>query len=433
MIEVLETLLTLLVCWCLFVVSRLWWKSHLNPVALGVLAWTPALVMLNWPPYFLSPVYIHLNRPIYSLTYVALAIAFLSFWAGCAVVKAVSKPLAFEVVPARLALRADPARMLAVFAIGLGIFLYAYVQSGLMNVSELDQMEVAESRLAIHIGPISFLIGFMDIAAIGFFARFLQTGRWPNLIPMLVVMAAYVAILQKSPVVWMVSAAIFIAALHPRSAYYFLWRNAARRLATIAFGSMILVALFQINSARGISDVELTASTSRVTEQTYIYSGASAIMNLSVTLEGYLPSNPPVYGAYLARPILWYTTDRSMFDSGRYFEGINGATYLNNAWLDFRWYGFFITPFLTGIFVMLFIRASLSGYLAGMVCGAVATRAVIFSEATDIIFDPTVWITLGLALVADLVVRRRPQWQPQTMVAPRPDVGTQVPPVGQRA
>ncbi len=135
MIEVLETLLTLLVCWCLFVVSRLWWKSHLNPVALGVLAWTPALVMLNWPPYFLSPVYIHLNRPIYSLTYVALAIAFLSFWAGCAVVKAVSKPLAFEVVPARLALRADPARMLAVFAVGLGIFLYAYVQSGLMNVS----------------------------------------------------------------------------------------------------------------------------------------------------------------------------------------------------------------------------------------------------------------------------------------------------------
>ena len=425
----IETLLTLLVCASLFVASRLWWKSHLNPVALGIIAWTPALIMLNWPPYFLSPVYIHLNRPVYPLVYVALAIAFFSFWAGCAAVKALSKPLAFEVVPARLALRVDPGRLLAVFAVGLSIFLYAYVQSGLMNVGELDQTQIAEGRLAIHIGPISFLIGLMDIAAIGFFARFLQTGRWTNLVPLLVVMAAYIAILQKSPVVWMTSAAIFVAALHPRSAYYFLWRNSARRLATIAFAFLILSALFAINQARGISDVELTASSSRITEQTYIYSGASAIMNVSVTLEGYLPSSPPVYGAYLARPILWYTTDRSLFDSGRYFEGINAATYLNNAWLDFRWYGFFITPFLTGIFVMLFIRASLSGSLAGLVFGAVAARAVIFSEATDIIFDPTVWIMLALALAADFAVRRH---RPQAMVVSRPDMGTRVPTVEQR-
>ena len=38
---------------------------------------------------------------------------------------------------------------------------------------------------------------------------------------------------------------------------------------------------------------------------------------------------------------------------------------------------------------------------------------MIFSEATDIIFEPTVWIMLALALAADLRCRRR---GPQTMV-----------------
>ena len=87
----IATLLTIAVVIAPLYASQMWWKSHLNPVTIGILAWTPGLIMLNWQPYFLSPIYIHLNRPVAPELYFALAMGFFSFWAGCAAVKALSR------------------------------------------------------------------------------------------------------------------------------------------------------------------------------------------------------------------------------------------------------------------------------------------------------------------------------------------------------
>ena len=394
---------TVLGCIFLAVLTQRWWKSYLNPVTLGVLAWTPALIMIHFPPLFVSPIYIHQNRDLSFLVYIAMGLGFLGFWAGCAFAKAFSKPDAFEVQAERLRFRVDPVRLLILFGIGLAIFLYSYLNSGLLDLAYMDQQQVAESRLALHIGPLSFVMLLMDIAAVGFYARFLQTGRWLYAMPILIALLAYGATLQKSPIVWILTAGVFVSALHPHAFYELVLRRAITQLglAVVAAGS--IAGLAATNTARGITAATLTTAPSPFIEQLYIYTGATAIKNLSVTLEGYLPSDGPTFGAYIIRPLLWNFVDRDMFASGRYFEGVNAATYLNTAWIDFRWAGFVITPFLTGVLVMLFIRFALSGSLAGLIFGAIAARAVVFTIGTDVIFETVTWYTLILALLASYV------------------------------
>ena len=433
----IAALFTLLGCLFLAALTQRWWRSYLNPVTLGVLSWTPGLVMLNFPPLFISPIYIHQNRELSYLVYIAMGLGFLSFWAGCAVAKAFSRRDAFEIRPERLRLRVVDLRMLVLFTIGLVIFIYAYLNSGLLDIAYMDQRQVAESRLALHIGPISFLMLLMDIAAVGFYARFLQTGRWLYALPILIALAAYGATLQKSPIVWILTAGVFVSALHPRAFYDLLLRRAVTQLglALLAVGSIALLAA--TNTARGITAAALTSAPSPLIEQLYIYTGATAIKNLSVTLEGYLPSDGPTYGAYIIRPLLWNFVDRDMFASGRYFEGVNAATYLNNAWIDFRWAGFVITPFLTGVFVMLFIRFALTGSLAGLVFGAIAARAVVFTNGTDVIFETVTWYTLVLALIASYVSRPHTPAPvaPVPLSAPRgsPAMAPRPGPVGERS
>jgi hypothetical protein len=397
--------LTLLGCLAVGAFTQRWWRSYLNPVTLGVLAWTPALVMLNWPQFFVSARYIHLNRPLSFGVFLAMAIAFLSFWAGCALVKTLSARHAFEINPDRVRIKVDPKRLFAFFALGLIIFVYSYMASGLSGFAEMSALEVAESRVSFHMGPISFLIIFMDIAAIGFFALFLQTGRWIYALPLIVGTLAYGATFQKSPIVWLITAALFVSALNPQAVYRLLLRPLTGRVALVVAGIGTIVGLAATNTARGISAEMHTLASSPFIEQLYIYSGATAIKNMSVTIEGYLPSDDPTFGAQMFRPLLWNFVDRDLFAFGRYLEGINQGTYLNSAWVDFRWAGFAISPFVTGILVMLFIRAALAGNLLGLILGAMAARAVVFSIGTDYIFETITWYTIVLALIADRLTR----------------------------
>jgi len=392
-------------CLLLAALTQRWWKSYLNPVTWGVLAWMPALVMLGWAPMFVSPIYIHQNRPLSFLVFVAMGLGFASFWAGCALVKTLSAPDAFQLRREPPSLPSNLMRLFAVFALGLGIFIYAYLNSGLTEIAEMDTRQVAESRLAFHVGPISFLVLFMDIAAIGFYTRFLQTRRWLNIIPLIVALLAYGATLQKSPVIWILIAGIFISALHPR-AFYELFLRRLHTVVGLGLAAVLTaVGLAATNTARGITAVPLTTASSPFLEQFYIYSGATAIKNLSVTLEGYLPADGPTFGAFIIRPLLWNFVDRDIFVSGRYFEGVNTATYLNFGWIDFRWAGFVITPLIIGVLVMLFIRFALSGSLVGLVSGAIAARVVVFSSSTDVMFEATTWYTLVLAFVADYITK----------------------------
>lgn len=401
--SIFGTIAALVVSAIAFKLAWRWWPTWYNPVAIGVLAWIPALVMINWPPLFVTPLYIHQNLPYEYHIFIALPIAFLSFWAGCVLVKTLSPRGAFERRSERMHLFVDDRLLMAFYLIGLTIFLYAYLSSGLTDLTNLDAQAVAERRIALHLGPISFLQMFMDIAAIGFFARFLQTGRWIYAIPIALALLAYGATFQKSLIMWIVVAAIFVGAIHPKATYRLLLKGAVAKMIVIVAGLSVLGLLSFANEARGMSDSRLTDASSPLAEQVYIYSGATAIKNIALSAQEYLPTDGPTYGAYLARPVLWNFVDRDMFDAGRYYEGVNGATYLNAPWIDFRWFGFFIGPLATAILVMFFLRYALSGRLAGLVFGAVAFRAVVFTTGTDIIFEPVVWYMLILALVVDYV------------------------------
>jgi hypothetical protein len=404
----IATLLTLSVVALLLGASQAWWRSHLNPVTLGLLSWTPGLVMINWPPFFLSPLYIHLNRPVSPLLYLALGLALIAFWAGCATVRSLSRPSAFQLDPAKLAWRANLPRVVVLFAVGLGIFLYAYLNSGLLDLTQLDDVGVAESRLKLHLGWVSFLISFMDIGAIVLFSRFVQGGSRLNGLPMLVAILCQAATLQKSRFVFLLIGCVFVAALHPRETYRIFLSSIPRRLLIVGVVVASGFALLGMNAARGIAVVQMTSASSPILEQFYIYSNASAMQNLSVTLEGYIRSDPPALGAYLARPILWHFWDRDLFFATRYFEGVNAATYLIYGWADFRWAGFVIMPFLLGVLVMLFLRAALGGSLIGLVFGVLQMQAVIYSSGTDVLFDPTASVVMILGAAAWLFADYRP-------------------------
>lgn len=410
----IATLLTICLIALLISASQAWWRSLFNPVTWGLLSWTPGLVMMHWPPFFLSPLYIHLNRPLTPLLYVALALAFVSFWAGCATVKTLSSADAYVRNPDKLRWRANLPRTVALFAIGLAVFVYAYLNSGLLDMANLDEVGVAESRVRLHFGWASFLILFMDIGSILMFTRFLQRGNALYALPMLIALLCQAATLQKSRFIFLLIGCVFVACLYPRETYRLFLSSGPRRLAVVALGLAAVAALFIMNEIRGIAVVQMTSASSPILEQVYIYSNASAIQNMSVTLEGYMPSDPPALGAYLFRPIMWHFLDKDLLFATRYFEGVNAATYLIYGWADFRWVGFFTFPFALGAISMLCIRAALGGSLIGIMLGVIQLQAIIYSSGTDVMFDPTASVVIALSLIAWLLVdfhgrRRRAQ------------------------
>lgn len=394
------TLITLVVCFGLLALSQWWWRSLLNPVSLGILAWTPALVMLNWPPYFLSPLYIQLNRPVSLYVYIAMAVALLSFWAGCSLIKSLSPTHAFDVPRRTTDIDFNPVVAMGLFSVGFLVFVYSYLSSGLADISNLDNQQIAESQYNLHLGLISFLELFMDMAAIAMFAYYIRSKKFKYLIIPIFTVICYSLTLQKSPVVWLVIAYSVSALLQPKASYELLLSTQLRKMtvATVIIG--VFVGFFLMNHARGLGDVQMTGASGPVVEQLYIYSGASAIMNLSVTIDGYLPSDPALHGGYLLRPVLWHFIDRDLFSATRYFEGVNTGTYLLYGWADFRWLGFATLPFFTGAAVMLLIRVAMTGSLLGIILGATGFRAVALSVATDVIFDPLTPIILTIAVFA---------------------------------
>jgi hypothetical protein len=421
----LIAILTLILWAILFAASRWWWRSHLNPVTIGLLAWLPALVLINFPPFFLSPYYIHLNRPIAFAVYVALALAFVSFWVGCATAKAFGDWGLGSDGKLRVLTLISLPRALLLYALGLVIFVYGYISSGLLDLPNLDQFQVAESRTNLHLGWISFLSLFMDSVAIVLFARMFQTGKKLYALPMLLALACQAATLQKSSTVFLLVACVFVSMLHPRAAKYFFWRTVPRRVAVVFTGLLVFVLLLTMNYARGIGVTGMTASTG-LYEQIYIYSGASAIMNLSVTLEGYVPSDPPAMGLYIGRAIFWHIVDRDLIFATRYLEGVNAGTYLIYGWADFRWLGFVVTPFMTGLLIMLYIRLAQTGAVAGLILGAIGMRALIFSSNSDVIFDQSTGVLMLFAVATWLFTREpvaaqaQPMWMSSTGRPPEP-------------
>lgn len=378
------------------------WRHRLNPILIGVLIWAPALLLSTLPREFNLPIYSHLNRDIGLGVVVAMLLSFIFFSAGVCAVLAVVGSRDWDKQLARRPVNVSDRRMALLFGLGFLVFAYSFSRAGLGDVANLDPKEVAESRQKLHLGALSFVTLFLDIGAVVFLARMLETRRFIFGIPMVLATLCYMITLHKSPTLFLALSAVFLFMLEPDAAREMLFGTTKRRLTSGLLVLIVAGAMFVMNALRGIGVISMTTFEWPWFEQIYIYSGATAILNLSASIEGYVRVDPPTMGLLLAKPLTWHLVDRNLLDPTRYFEGINAATYLAYPWSDFRWAGFAITPFLTGALISLFFHMALQRTIYGLMFGAIAFKAVVFSVNTDVIFDPTTLIQMAIAVLAHL-------------------------------
>ena len=404
----MTTVISSVICFLAILIGWKIWPHRLNPIVTGALVWTPAIFLATISREFISPIYDHLNHEMGISIYLALVLGFVSFSIGVYVTLLFIKRSSWgDVAINRRKINIHEGRLLILFFVGLGVYLYAILNSGLTDILNLNQVEVSDSRYALHLGTLSFLVIFIDVASVIFFARMLETGRYLYCLPILISIFFHMATLQKSPTLFLVTSIIFVSLIYLREARAILIGTVTRRFVIGLILVMLAILLFLMNSLRGIGSNPMTTFEWPWFEQIYIYSGATAILNLSSAIEGLVPSNPPLYGLILARPISWHFIDRELLDIGLHFQGVNAATYLIYPWGDFRWAGFLITPFLTGVSIIFFYSLALKKTVSGIMLGVIAFKAIIFTPNTDVIFDPTTAIVIFVALIAHLIVQKR--------------------------
>lgn len=398
----MTTALALMTALLALVLARALWRHRLNPITAGVLVWTPAIVLATVPREFISPVYVHLNQNLGLAAVANMVAAYVFFAAGVMCMLAMVGSTDWDRRLAQGRIQVHDGRMLVLFAFGLAVFVYSFSRSGLSNIAELEAGEVQESQLKLHLGPLSFAVLLLDVASVVFLAKMLETRRAVYGLPALLTVLCQMITLQKSRTLFVVMAAILLFLQYPAAAREMLLGNRKRKLLMATLMALLLAALFAMNALRGIGLVRLTEFESPLAEQAYIYSGATAVLNLSAAIEGHVPNDKPTDGLILARPITWHLVDRALLNPTKYFEGINTGTYLVYGWSDFRWMGAAITPFLTGLLITLYLRISLNKTIAGLVLGAIGFQAVALSVNTDVVFDPTTLILMVIALLANL-------------------------------
>ncbi len=381
------------------------WPTRINPIFIGIVVWTPGLVMATVPREFVSPLYAHLNHEIGWGVALALLLGFIYFTAGVLTAGALTGRERWSDRLRTHQLALSDARLLLVYGIGLVVFLYSFARSGLTDVVSLDPEEVAESRLRLHLGALSFLVLFLDIGAILFMARLLETRRLVYAWPVAIAVLCQMATLQKSRMLFLVLGSIYLMLLQPDAARSIALGTSRRKLVTTLSAGLLFASLFVMNALRGIGVIQMTEFKSPLFEQIYIYSGATAILDLSSAIEGLVPTDPPRLGLLLARPITWHLVDRQLLNPTVHFEGINAATYLIYPWADFRWIGFIVSPFLTGLLVTVYLAMSMRRTAHGIVFGVIGFQALIFSINTDVVFDPTTLIVMILTLAVSAFVR----------------------------
>ncbi|MCR5885708.1 oligosaccharide repeat unit polymerase [Rhizobacter sp. J219] len=397
------------------------WRYRLNPIVIALLAWTPAVVLTTIPYEFVLPLYDHLNKGVGLPAVVAMLMGFAGFSMGVLVTHAFYGHKPWDMIAARhSAITAtDDRRLLQLFLVGLAIFSYAFSRSGLAFQLGLEPDEIFKSRLAFHLGPISSAVLFLDVTAIVFFAKLMENRRMVYVLPMLIAIAGYMITLQKSRVMFMGLSAVFLLLLYPAQARELVFGTMTRRLVTGLAVLTVIAGLFIMNAMRGIGLIPNTTFESPLVEQTFIYSGATAVLNLSAAVEGHVPSDAPTYGMVLTRPVLThFIANRELLNPTKYFEGLNAATYLIYPWGDFRWFGFLLVPFLTGMLATIYLRAALRKTVMGLTLGSLAFTAAVFSVNTDVIFDQTTLVVMLMAFIAHSYAKVRPKRRKAKRAAP---------------
>ena len=403
----MATVLMLAVLFGAYMATRIFGPRRLNPMSLIVTSWAPALVFTTVPYEIIHPMYLYLNTGVGALTYVSILFAFISFCLGSVVAHLVYRVNSPNHTQFTAAAMSSDIKLWQLFAIGLAIFVYSFAQSGLVYQLGLDPEEILDSRLALHLGPLSFAVLFLDVTSTVFMAKFMETKRKFYLLPAIITLVSYAATLQKSRVLFIVLSLTFICVLYPREAKELLFGSVTRKIFSVAAVGAVLALLLLMNAIRGIGLVSYTNFESPITEQLFIYSGSTAILNLASAVDERIAIDPPTFGLVLARAITRLFVDPELIHPTKYFGGINSSTFLIYPWSDFRWFGMLITPFLTGFLITVFIRLALKRTILGLMLGSIGFSATIFSVNTDFVFDPTTFIIIIVATAVHLYARTR--------------------------
>lgn len=389
------------------------WRSRFNPALTVLIAWAPALLVVRTPYYFISTTYAELNAGVALVTDLAIAVSFLSFLFGCLAVPDARSRLERwgDFTPGRSAhSQASDWRLALLFALGFGIFVYAYQRAGLSSILAADAAaeDIYETRLAFHLGPISHLVLLIDIAYIVFLAKFFETRRAIYLVAPVLVALGYMATLQKSRVMFMCFSAIYLCFLYPRASSEIFFGTFKRRLASTGLVLLLMGLMILSNVLRGMNLFRNMDYESPILEQLFIYSGGAAILNFSALFEGRIGSDPASMGVILFRIIFWPFVDRDTLNPTRYLEGINNGTALVFYWQDFGVIGLPLLCFILGMLITICYVVSTRRTIFGLTLGCVAFNSAVFSVYTDVMFEPATIIVLGFAWLVQLICGKKP-------------------------
>jgi oligosaccharide repeat unit polymerase len=373
---------------------------------LMLLAWTPALLLSAMPFTFTSGYYSFMNRGVSGVAYLVFILMFLSVAVGAYIANG-SRPRRQSVVPYP---HVNELGLWMFFLAGLMVYSVSYALSGLGDTlsGQSDAMAVVASRDNFYLGTVNHLILFLDLTSVIFFLRYIDKRKLIYLLPVIITIAAYLLTYQKARVINIVVYLVFVGTLYPHAMRRVFMGNPARRAASLGAFVLMGLGLIWTNTQRGIDQIDVMTY-SPLLEQLFIYSGAPALLNMSATLDGVLPSGEPQYGLTMLRGFIWSFVDRSQLSPTAFFEGINNGTILVYWWHDFRWAGVLLVPFLFGFLTTRMMLAARSGRIFSLVAGATACVAVVMSIYTDVISEATTIIYLFLAFVMDraLALRRR--------------------------
>jgi len=406
---------TVLVCGLAFALNIPLLERRFVPALIVAATWTPALVFQFFSVKFIDPVYLPLNHGVSPATGLLMGLGFLSFTLGTVAGFALVDRLPFKPPATSVADLVERAsgRLVVLFLVGFLIFIYAFRQSdlsGALLAQSSNSKDVYQDRLAFHVGPINHLLFLMDIVSVVFMKRFFEAGKFRHTLPAAVTVLCNLMTLQKSRVLFLVFSSLFLFFLSGPSARKAVFGTKFRVFLFSAASVFGAAALLVANMLRGIGLLRLTNLSSSLIEQLYIYSGAPALLNLSGTVEGWIPSDPPKDGLILIRSLLWSFVDRDTLYIGRYLNGINNGTALMYYWADFRTLGIILIPFLVGILVTLGLRLAQGLSVFGLMAGCIAFDALVMSVYTEVTFEPT---TLIIAVAAMVDVLTRLTWAPR--------------------
>jgi oligosaccharide repeat unit polymerase len=373
------------------------------PVVMG-LAWAPALYLSSLGIEFTSPIYQHLSNQNLSLTYVIILISFIFSFLGYAL-GCRNKPMS----------RKDfsPNRKLMVlhllFFVVLSLYAFIILQSNVILAWTRIMLpsEVLEQRTNLHIGAINHFTLGLNFLAANYLVFFIQSKKKVYLVPLLLVFIAHIATLQKSAVLGYVLQILFLITLIMPLKSNHRRLNVSRWLAAVIFGLGLGALLLWTNDIRGIGTNQVT-DLHPISEQLFIYSGGAAILNLSATLTGILPS-VDLSGLLAVQSFAWILGGRDFFFVTRYLEGINNGTAIMYWWADFGLIGIMLHSTILG-FVVGWLQLKARKNMLMLYFSAMSYQFLTMSVFTETLYQPTT-VLVVINVIALQMLLNFPMWK----------------------